>query len=109
MRSSTIFLSVASSLILIGAALPAQAQSANEKAYTLALTCNAVAAYFRDDPGYSKSLDAFHRMGQTLGYSASRQSNDLFEVLNVMGLNQRNDPTTMDQWRDRCRRYGLVS
>ena len=109
MRSSTIFLAAAPSLILIGAALPAQAQSTNEKAYTLALTCTGVASYYHDDPGIAKSMGALRRMSAVLGYSYERQSADMIEAANVLGVNQRNDATTMDQWRARCQRYGLVS
>jgi len=102
-------ITLTSALALIATPASAQQSSANERAYTLTLTCRVVAAHFNDMAGTAKADDAVRRMGKVLGYSAARQASDVITMASVLGDERRSDPSNMERHRDGCRRFGLVS
>lgn len=105
MRNFSIFIFVA--LLLSGRA--SAEQSASEKAYTLTLMCQVVAAHFDDQPAFRKAADAARRMGRTQGYSDEKISKDAFTMTEVLGVREREQPGTLDADRDGCRKIGLAS
>lgn len=96
-------------LVLFSISAQARSPTANEKAYTLALTCAVVAAHYDDLPGTRKSQDAVKRVGRVLGYSSDRQASNMLTTASVLGVEARRDPSGMERHRGECRYFGLVS
>jgi hypothetical protein len=94
---------------LMGAGEPAQPMSQNERAYTITLTCSAIAANDNDQAGSTRSIDAARKMAKALGYSTKRLSSDLITMASVVGVQLRDEPAKVDRNRGICRQLGLVS
>lgn len=104
-----IFTVAAAASLLLGTAVQAQQPDPNQRAYTIALMCSAVAAHYPNDADIHRTQDAVTRMARVLGYDNRRVSADLIQMANVLGSEMRSDPGSMERTRDSCRRAGLVS
>jgi hypothetical protein len=94
---------------LMGAGAPAQPMSQNERAYTITLICNAIAANDNDQSGSTRSIDAARKMAKALGYSTKRLSSDLITMASVVGVQLRDEPAKVEHRRGVCRQLGLLS
>ena len=98
-------------LVVGGLGSPAPAQqtmSANERAYTLAVMCAAVAKHFHNEADQARALDAANRMASALQYSFTQLSLDLDGAETALAKQQRANPDMMDQRRETCRRIRLA-
>ena len=105
-------LPVAGVVAMISAQAVATAQptdTAKQDAYSIALMCNAVAAYYRDDPAFMRTNDAVKKMGRVLGYNLDRTSKDMLDMASALGIRQRKEPGSMAASQARCRRIGFAS
>ena len=91
------------------ASLAEQPMSQNERAYTITLICNAIAASDNDYEGSARSIDAARKMAKALGYSSKRLSSDLITMASVVGVQLRDEPAKVEQRRAVCRQLGLLS
>jgi hypothetical protein len=99
-------------LALCLAAAPSLAQqpmSQNERAYTITLICNAIAANDNDHAGSTRSIDAARRMATALGYSIEQLGHDLITMASVVGVQLRDEPAKVEHSRAVCRQLGLLS
>jgi hypothetical protein len=99
---------VCCSLAVTPALAQAPSATANRSAYNIALMCNAVAAYFRDDAAFQRTADAVQKMGRVLAYDGSRTAKDMVVMGNVLGDQIRKNPSSIDADRARCRRIGFA-
>jgi hypothetical protein len=91
------------------ASVAQQPMSQNERAYTITLICNAIAANDNDHAGSARSIDAARRMATALGYSTERLSSDLITMASVVGVQLRDEPAKVEHSRAVCRQFGLLS
>lgn len=82
---------------------------AQQRAYTLSLTCWAVAAHYRNEADAVRTADAMRRTGAVLGYDNARISHDATTMASALGAQMHNDPNLMERHRASCRRIGLAS
>lgn len=94
--------------LLASASHGQQPMSENERAYTISLICNAIAASDNDQAGSARSIDAARKMAKVLGYSLDRLSKDLGKMASVVGVQLRDEPTKIAQRRAVCRQLGLL-
>jgi hypothetical protein len=91
------------------ASVAQQPMSQNERAYTITLICNAIAANDNDRAGSARSIDAARKMAKALGYSSKRLSNDLITMASVVGVQLRDEPAKVERSRAVCRQLGFLS
>lgn len=99
------------SLLLGAAPISAQTATASAKrnAYSIALMCYGVAAYYHDDAASFRTSDALKKMARVLGYDNARMAKDMIDMANVLGTQLRSDPDSMERSRTGCRRIGFAS
>ena len=88
---------------------PAATQPQNDRAYTLTLMCAVVASHYGGDADIHRTMDAARKMGKAKGYAGKRVSDDLVTMSGALGAELRNNPTSMDENREVCRKLKLVS
>lgn len=110
-RHAAALLGLVAAVAVIGRA-PAQTtapMNANERAYTIALICVAVAANDNDAAGGLRSINASRKMAKALGYGQSRLSRDLATMASVVGDQLRKEPEKVERHRGVCRQLGLIN
>ena len=80
-----------------------------EKAYTLALMCTVVAAYFKDDAASLKAMGAADKIGAQLGYDRPRRSTDLSNMARTLGTERSGDAGSWERHRAVCRKIGMAT
>lgn len=82
---------------------------AQKRAYTLSLMCMAVASYYKNEADIHRTVDAVRKMAVVMGYDNERIAKDVTTMASVLGVELRNDPSSMEQSRAACRKIGLAS
>jgi hypothetical protein len=102
-----VFLAIVAFGIMGGAEAAPQPMSKNERAYTITLIC-VLAARDKNDADIQRTMDAVRKMGKTKGYADKKVSGDLITMASVVGVQLRDEPTTVDRNRGICRQLGLL-
>lgn len=95
--------------LLASASHGQQPMSKDERAYTITLMCNAIAASDSDYEGSARSMEAARKMAKALGYNSKRLSSDLITMASVVGVQLRDEPAKVAQRREVCRQLGLLN
>lgn len=90
-------------------AAPSQTMVAKDRAYTMTLICAVVASHDKIDADILRTMDAVRKMGKARGYGNTKVARDMIQAANVLGVEMRDDPGSMDRNRAICQKLGLVS
>ena len=86
-----------------------QSNPGDKDAYATAVVCTIVASKKGDQEGFNKSSRAVNFLGDRLGYSRQKQSNDLVGMASMLVATYRERPAEEANDVGRCKRRGFFS
>lgn len=94
---------------MAGSQASATEMAPKDRAYTLALMCYAFASEYGTEADGLRTQEAVSKMGRAQGYSRKRISSDSITMASVVGVQIRDDPSSVERNRAICRKLKLIS
>ncbi len=104
-----VLVALAVPVLAVAQATPRIPTVAQQRAYTLSLTCWVVASHYRIEADIHRTADAMRRTGAALGHNNERIARDGTAMASALGGELRSDPSSMLRHRASCRQIGLAS